>query len=274
MTEASDIKPRRPLLAALLTFIATGLGQFYNGQWQKGVLFFLVELAVGAVAIFGLASFSTMALGLAALFAVNISVATEAFLSARKLTEYRLQPCNKAVVYAMLILTNGFVATGMELVTADNLHKTFEVKSESMLPTLLFEEHIMADMLTESDGIARGDVVVFQSPDDATENLVLRVVGLPGETVLLAGDAVTIDGQALDEPYAQLSEEAKTQSDAPVTLGAGEYFVMGDNRGKPEGSTAFGPVSREAILGKALYVYFPGEMPGLGWFKRFGMEIQ
>lgn len=270
-------KHRKPVLAALLSFLTTGLGQIYNGQWQKGVLFFLVEAAVGFAVIFGLGSFQTMVIGLCVLFAINIFVAVDAYRVASGLGEYRLQPCNRAWVYAFIILANGMVGTGVELIASDKLYRTFEIPSESMLPTLLVEDHFMADILSDSDTIKRGDIVVFPSPEDPSKDFVKRVIGLPGETVQIEAKVVSIDGQPLDEPYVQHTKKddvADRDYFGPVTLGPDEYFVMGDNREGSYDSRWIGPIKRDGMKARAMYIYFPGEQPGLGWFSRFGEQVR
>lgn len=115
----------------------------------------------------------------------------------------------------------------------------------------------------------RGDVVIFKTPDPANEGqlYIKRVIGLPGETVVISKDSVKIvdkDGKIteLEEDY--LTEDQTNVYDAAdntvisVTLGDDEYFMMGDNRKNSSDSRVWGPVKRDAILAKAWLKYYKG----------------
>ena len=104
----------------------------------------------------------------------------------------------------------------------------------------------------------RGEIIVFEFPDKNLDNsrkdFVKRVVGLPGETIQIHHGEVLVDGQLLDEPY--LNEKDKSNS-REITLGEGEYYVLGDNRNYSNDSRAWGAVPRENVKGKVWMVYWP-----------------
>ncbi len=115
----------------------------------------------------------------------------------------------------------------------------------------------------------RGDVVIFKTPDPANEGqlYIKRVIGLPGETVVISKDSVKIVDKygkitELDEDY--LTEDQTNVYDSAdntvisVTLGDDEYFMMGDNRKNSSDSRVWGPVKRDAILAKAWLRYYKG----------------
>ncbi|HEY3832787.1 MAG TPA: signal peptidase I, partial [Acidimicrobiia bacterium] len=147
--------------------------------------------------------------------------------------------------------------------------ETFNVPSASMAPTLEADEHISVDTSWQNQPVRRGDIIVFQAPpSEASKNvkdLVKRVIGLPGDRLSVRDKHVYIvpagasTGHELDEPYVKSTPDcpAGTQSPIagrtlqPVTVPAGEYFVMGDNRCASEDSRAFGPIQRSSILGLA-----------------------
>ena len=96
---------------------------------------------------------------------------------------------------------------------------------------------------------ARGDVVAIRLAGPHVV-FIKRIVGLPGERLIFVGGVIHINGAPLAEPYVK----NRRNWDRPeVTLGAREYFAVGDNRGMEQGAHKFGIVDRERILGKVLY---------------------
>lgn len=119
----------------------------------------------------------------------------------------------------------------------------------SMLPTYKDRSINLVDCLAYWDHEPRrGDVVSIRL---AGRHLMLmkRIVGLPGETVAFDDGRVVINGNPLDEPY---EKQPCDWNVAPVKLGPGMYFVVGDNRTMPAEDHVFGAVSRDRIVGKVL----------------------
>lgn len=101
----------------------------------------------------------------------------------------------------------------------------------------------------------RGDVVGvrFSAPHGLSSPHVMylkRLIGLPGETVAIRRGVVFIDGQPLEEPYVRAREPWE---ESPRTLKAGEYFVIGDNRGMPKDLHEHGTMDANRIVGKVLW---------------------
>lgn len=128
------------------------------------------------------------------------------------------------------------------------------VSGDSMYPTLEDGQIIFSD---DAEEIRRGDIVTSFFPeymeDRKEELLVKRVIGLPGEEVLIDETGVYINNQKLEEEY--LTEQAKkttyfTQSPISQKLQENEYFLMGDNRKISFDSRSFGVIKREQILYK------------------------
>ena len=99
--------------------------------------------------------------------------------------------------------------------------------------------------------VRRGDVVVVRRPDGL--EVVKRVVGLPGEDVVVDRGRVSVDGFPVEEPYA--SGEGPPGSWTP---GPAEYVVLGDDRSRSTDSRSFGVVRREAVRGVVRARYWPG----------------
>lgn len=134
----------------------------------------------------------------------------------------------------------------------------FLVEGQSMDPTLYDREFFLIDSKIDQERpLRRGEIVVFSNGDDFF--YVKRIIGLPGETVRLEGNSVSIkkgDGQyqRLYEPYLA-SQEFDYGDRRYFPVPEGEYFVLGDNRAHSKDSrTFFYPfVSREMIQGRYLY---------------------
>jgi signal peptidase I len=129
------------------------------------------------------------------------------------------------------------------------------VEGPSMRPTLLSGEWIVVNRLTYKVGSPqRGDVIVFLPPTNAqTDDLIKRVIGLPGETVEIRNGSIRVDGNLLQENYTS----GATYPDNRWELGEEDLFVMGDNRSVSLDSRSFGPIKIREVVGKAWLIYWP-----------------
>ena len=122
----------------------------------------------------------------------------------------------------------------------------------SMLPTLENGEFVLVNRLAYRFGEPeRGDIIVFRSLL-ASEDLIKRVIGLPGDTVMVEGSVVSINGTVIDEPYIAASPLYTGTWKVPP----GNLFVMGDNRNDSSDSHSWGFLPMENIIGKAVLVYW------------------
>lgn len=142
----------------------------------------------------------------------------------------------------------------------------FVVSGTSMVPTFQNADYLIVDEISyRFEKPARGDVIIFKYPKDQTKYFIKRVIGLPGETVVIEGSRVTIrnaehlDGFALSEPYVKNISENYMQA----TLKDGEYFVMGDNRAGSSDSRFWGTLPRDLIVGRAFARLLPAPEIGL-----------
>lgn len=120
----------------------------------------------------------------------------------------------------------------------------FTVESGSMAPTMNVGETFWSTKILEDP--SRGEVVVFPNPANEAESVIKRVVGLPGERIEAIDGIVHINLGELDESvWSGLT--LQTEDFAPITLGAGEYFMLGDNRDESLDSRYFGPIHIEDI---------------------------
>ena len=158
--------------------------------------------------------------------------------------------------------------------------QTFFIPSGSMEPTLQVGDRILVNKLSyHLHGVGRGDIVVFSRPPaencggPEVNDLVKRVVGLPGETVSLSGGYVYVDGRRLGESWLPASEQGVTRPGPGGTLyslqhayrvPANDYYVMGDNRTDSCDSRYWGPIPHSLIVGKVEMRVWP--VTGLRFF--------
>lgn len=124
----------------------------------------------------------------------------------------------------------------------------------SMSPTLQNGEYVLVSRLSYKTGAPeRGDIIVFSFPMDTRQDLIKRVIGLPGETIRIEGGEVFVNGHKLLEPY--IAQPPAYSGE--WTVGEGQLFVLGDNRNDSKDSHQWGLLPIENVIGKALLIYWP-----------------
>jgi signal peptidase I len=187
------------------------------------------------------------------------------------------------------------VALGLALAIQAFLIKPYRIPSESMVPTLQIGQRVLVNRIgnTFSDGPSAGDVVVFHPPQGADTdtcgnperregqacdrptpqrsdvNFIKRVVGEPGDRIRVVEGRVFRNGKPLPGQDAYTSDTCDGSvgrgCDLPleITVPAGHWFMMGDNRGESDDSRFWGPVPRDWIIGPAFATYWPPNRIGL-----------
>jgi len=131
----------------------------------------------------------------------------------------------------------------------------FAVSEKSMEPALQPGDYLFAALAGSVD---RGEIVIYPDPSQSGLDLVKRVIGLPGDTVSIAGGQVAINGSLLAEPWA----DGPTLPDGEWTNPPGTVFTLGDNRRLSAGdSRASGPVSTKGMY-RAIWRYWPPQSVG------------
>jgi len=157
------------------------------------------------------------------------------------------------------------VALALALAARQWVFQTFSIPSESMVPTLDIGDRIVVQKIFWSwHDIKQGDIVVFARPPHDTQctgpesdDLVKRVIALPGQTVYSAGGKVYVNGRQLPESYLPSPDplgrpipDASAQH--PYRVPAGDFYVLGDNRAVSCDSRYWGPVKGDSIVGKVV----------------------
>lgn len=151
----------------------------------------------------------------------------------------------RAVGVILVLLLLGAVSYSVSrAVTA----RAFIIPTNSMAPTLRSGDRVLVDG-RPGRAPRRGEVWVFQAPPASgagRATFAKRIVGLPGETIEARAGRLLIDGRPLDEPYLI---QPFTYSAAPVRLGSGEYWALGDARDASKDSHAWGPLPADHLIG-------------------------
>ncbi|MFW5713843.1 MAG: signal peptidase I [Brevefilum sp.] len=134
------------------------------------------------------------------------------------------------------------------------------VENVSMKPTLQPGEFLLVNRVAYKLGDPSiGDIIVFHAPGVTEMDYIKRIVGLPGDLVMVSEGTVTVNNEPLYEPYIADSPNYNGEWVVPE----GQYFVLGDNRNNSSDSHLWGFVPHEDIVGKALLVYWPLSEAGL-----------
>ena len=155
--------------------------------------------------------------------------------------------------------------------------QNFRVEGPSMQPTLYTGQYLWVSKVAYLDveghfifgGPQRGDIAVLRPPDESVD-LIKRVIGLPGDKVLIKNGEVFINDQRLDEPYIHFSAGYSYPIDGKAAIvPEGQYFVLGDNRANSRDSHLGWFVPAENMIGRAWLTYWPpaswGVMPSIAY---------
>jgi signal peptidase I len=154
--------------------------------------------------------------------------------------------------------------------------QAFRIPSESMKDTLLVGDFLFVNKFEYGPKIPfthmrlpglrqprRGDVIVFQFPQDPSKDFIKRCVATGGETLEIRNKQVSVDGGTLKEPYAIHSDPTVKPAGyeyrdnyGPYTVPARELFMMGDNRDNSNDSRYWGSLDMDLVKGRAMFIYW------------------
>jgi signal peptidase I len=149
------------------------------------------------------------------------------------------------------------------------LFRPFQVSGNSMHPTFFDKEYILTNIITLRFNKPKlGDVIVFKAPNDPEKDYIKRVIGIPGDTIMIKNGDVYVNEKQLDQS-SYLKPTVKTYSGSflgesmPITVPANSYFVLGDNRSGSSDSREWGFVPFSSIVGESLFIYWPLDNMGV-----------
>jgi signal peptidase I len=184
----------------------------------------------------------------------------------------------------LLIAVAALICTvGVESVAVEKLQhhikgylQSFYIPSISMEPTLLRGDYITADTRwARTSEPRRGDIVIYESPKEAGQLVIKRIMGLPGERVSLLDSVLYINGVPLrDDPGVYRGPRHHPMRIESLEIPQGHYFVLGDNRDNSFDSRNHGPMPRSALHAKVGIVYLSvGDGYSIRW-NRLGRLIR
>ena len=155
------------------------------------------------------------------------------------------------------------IAAAVFLVIYVFLFRPFEVKGDSMFPNFHDGEYILTNLIVlRFENPKLGDVIVFKAPPDPSLDYIKRVIGTPGDTVMVNNGNVYLNGKLLNQS-SFLNSTVKTYGQTflkdgqEIKVPQNDYFVMGDNRPYSSDSREWGFVPRSSIIGESFFVYWP-----------------
>jgi signal peptidase I len=184
------------------------------------------------------------------------------------------RPARRRLALAETIVTVALVvllAVGLRVFVL----QTFSIPSSSMVPTLQVGDRILVlKAFFNWHDLHEGDIVVFTRPPrdhcggPADDDLVKRVIALPGQTIYSSGSTVVVDGRPLVEPYLPRIDPlgppipGATRAN-PFHVPRGEFYVLGDNRADSCDSRFWGPVKGSSIVGRVVLLWWRHSHPDL-----------
>lgn len=169
--------------------------------------------------------------------------------------------------------------------------QAFKIPSESMLQTLQVGDHLLASKFAYGIKIPftdkyiykggdpqRGDIIIFQYPNDPSVDYIKRIIGVPGDLIEVRDKQLYRNGSPVKEAYIRNTDpdgiEPLRDNYAPVRVPPDKYFVMGDNRDNSLDSRFWGFVDRDAIRAKAWRIYWSwAGLNDIRW-SRIGQKIE
>lgn len=138
-----------------------------------------------------------------------------------------------------------------------------KINGESMEVNFHDGEYILTEKITyDFNAPKRGDVIVFKAPPDGHDEYIKRIIGLPGDTVMVQNCKVFVNSKQIDEttyldPSICTNPGTYATEGATITVPTNNFFVLGDNRPHSLDSRYFGPIGKDKFTGRAWIVYWP-----------------
>jgi len=280
--DSNPNSPRKWWNAALLSIFMPGLGHIYNGQTKRGLLIWLLMVPVHSASLLLTVRFSFIGF-LAIILLYHLAVIANSILVARRNSEcYAPNKFNKWYAYIGIYVLAAVLSSVILLYARVNIAQAYKVVSSGMEDTILKGDHVLVDKTVDTKKIIRGNIVIFEHPEDANKSNISRVIGLPGDVIEGKAKKIYINGK-LYKPDFEIHKEEEfipstfnpRDSFGPITVPENSYFMMGDNRDRSYDSRFFRFITREKIMGMVKLIYWSWDVDKLRpRMQRIGQKFQ
>jgi len=291
------MKNRNPILSFILSLFISGLGQVYNGELRKGLLYLIIFFPILLVlGLIGLQSeFTGFIIVLSIIFLYKLFISIEAYRTSKKANPYKLKSINKNWKYILFAIFGYMVMWfGTTLSRSITGYEAFEIPTPSMEPSIIVGDRVMA---TEIDGleVQLGDIITFTREDGQV--YLSRVVGLPEQTIQIISDEVFYEkesekwtktkisihdsnefqefecelpnGKRFETKktiklYGKVFTESEKSNIEAIQISKDQVFVMGDNRNNSLDSRYIGSIPYENIDKKINYIWWSKDISRIG----------
>jgi signal peptidase I len=281
-------KPRKPWIAGVLTLVSRGLGHLYAGSPKRGVILFGIEQSLAIALGIAIIVYTPNIYSLLVFVAIGIGFVIFCIWDAVKIAktkrdQYELAKYNRWFAYAGYFIV---MSLGVSIMISENvktnLVKAYKLPSGAMEDTLLVGDHILVDQRNSAREPRRGDIVIFEYPEDPTKDFIKRVVAVGGDTIEVRNKTLFVNNSSITEAYAVHKETdiiPATQNPrdnlGPQVVPSGSFFTMGDNRDRSYDSRFWGFVSKDKVKGtvKSIYWSWDRKKGEVRW-ARIGKKVQ
>jgi len=291
------MKDRNPILSFVMSLFISGLGQLYNGEWKKAILFvfliFPIYLILGLAGV--LSSFMGFVIHVILILAYKLYVAYDAYRSSKKLNPYTLKQVNKIWIYLLFgVLSYGVIWYGVQLNRNLIGYENFSIPTPSMEPSIQVGDRVLA-LSIKPENIQRGDVVSFIREDG--QSYISRVLALENESISVSGDRViweddeevlTKTNRVVEDMYEYQNYEVelpdkkrfsickiekyqdrtfpemKTSNIENFTVPEGHVYMVSDNRNNGMDSRTYGAIPLENVESVIRYIWWSNNLKRIG----------
>lgn len=271
---------RKSIIALLLSILSPGLGHIYAGKLTKGfILSILLNIFIILLIIGGLcSSFTGLIILLTVSIVLNILIAIDSIILAKKNSKFALKPYNRwyyYILFYILLCCLSFFSNRISKIK----YRNYQITSLSMENTLLKGDYVYCDKLYyKSRTIHQNDIIVY-THSESKKHTVHRVIGLPEDQIEIKDKIIYINNEVYETEFIKFIDSRIIQRGSgriqwdtefmgskdnfgPIIVPKNHYFVLGDNYDISGDSRYWGFVPKEDIIGKPIYIYLSyGEKP-------------
>ena len=265
----TPIKPRRAWIAILLSLVSIPAAYLYSGHLKRALALTFIWMLLVPIAMLLACKLPLPRIGLFCLaafcLAFPIIVIFDVYRLTRSSQPAPLKPFQRWWVYLLAFLCSAVL---IELVLSSSrsyIAEAFFVPGRAMAPTINHHDRILVDKLGfDPSLLRRNDLAVFVNTNSGSQLNVMRIVGLPGETIEVREERLFIDGVQAADPHAHFVDDSIRQSPemvdyGPIQVPAKCYFVLGDNRRRSRDSRIDGPVPFDDFRAVARLIYWSND---------------